>query len=405
MLPLAVVGGWALLRAAGPVALVFIIGGLLALLLNPFVSRLRQAGLPRGLAVLAVYLTVFMVIGGAGVLLANPVADQISAFRENVPAIVDDANRELGDLQRWLDDKGIDVEIAAQGRTAVQTLGDNLAEGSGELVSFTQDALRVFVEASFGLILILVVSIYMLLYAERIGEGVRKIVPRGSGTSEDDYPSGVQRAVFGYVRGQVLFSTIMGVSAGVLLYVLGSVGIFEQGKDYAFFFGAFYGFCELIPYIGPAIGGFPPVVIAALGGDPLDAVWLIVAFTGLQQIEGHIVAPNVFAQALQMNPLLVIFALLMGGQLYGFIGAFVSLPVAAIVRETVVYLRRHLVLEPWPRAEPAGLGVLDEAIPVAGGRCPECDAEVPEGATVCPACGTEIGSPDEAAAAASAGPA
>jgi predicted PurR-regulated permease PerM len=194
----------------------------------------------------------------------------------------------------------------------------------------------------------------------------------------------VQRAVFGYVRGQLLFSTIMGVSAGVLLYVLGSLGIFEQGKDYAFFFGAFYGFCELIPYIGPAIGGFPPVVIAALGGDPLDAVWLIVAFTGLQQIEGHIVAPNVFAQALQMNPLLVIFALLMGGQLYGFIGAFVSLPVAAIVRETVVYLRRHLVLEPWPRAEPAGLGVLDEAIPVAVGRCPECDAEVPEGATVCP---------------------
>ena len=70
----------------------------------------------------------------------------------------------------------------------------------------------------------------------------------------------------------------------------------------------------------------------------------------LQQIEGHIVAPTVFAQALRINPLLVIFALLIGGRLYGFIGAFLALPIAAVVRETVVYLREHLVLEPWDAA-------------------------------------------------------
>ena len=71
-------------------------------------------------------------------------------------------------------------------------------------------------------------------------------------------------------------------------------------------------------------------------------------FTALQQIEGHVVAPNVFGHALRINPLLVIFALLLGGQIYGFIGAFIALPIAAVLRETVVYLRRHLVLEPWP---------------------------------------------------------
>jgi predicted PurR-regulated permease PerM len=403
LLPLAVLGAWALIRAAGIVALVFVIGGLIALLLNPFVSAFRRLGLPRGIAVLAVYVWVVLLLGGVGVLLSNPIADQVSAFRDNVPQIVDDANRELADLQGWLDDNGVDVEIAAPGRTAVQTLGENLAEGSGELFSFTQDALRIFVEASFGLILVLVVSIYMLLYAERIGDGVRRIVPRGDGSPDDDYPRGVQRAVFGYVRGQFLFSSIMGASAGLMLYVLGSLGIFEQGKDYAFFFGLFYGFCELIPYVGPAIGAFPPVVIAALGGEPLDAVWLIIAFTGLQQIEGHIVAPNVFAHSLQMNPLLVIFSLLMGGQLYGFIGAFVALPVAAIVRETVVYMRRHLVFEPWPHAQLAGLGMLEDD--EVERPCPECGAALPEAAAVCPACGTEIGPPDQAAAAASAGPA
>ena len=153
--------------------------------------------------------------------------------------------------------------------------------------------------------------------------------------------------MFGYVRGQLLFSLIMGTSAGLLLWVLGSLGIFPDGKTYALFFGAWYGFAELIPYVGPAIGAGPPVLIALFSGEPLDALWLTIAFTALQQIEGHIVAPTVFSQALRINPLLVIFALLLGGQLYGFIGAFISLPIAATLRESVDYFRRHYRFDRW----------------------------------------------------------
>ena len=187
----------------------------------------------------------------------------------------------------------------------------------------------------------------MLIYGERIGAAVRHVVPRGDGTPDDDYPTRVQRAVFGYVRGQLLFSTIMGASAGIVLWILGSLGMFPDGKTYAVVFGLWYGFAELIPYIGPAIGAAPPVLLALVSGHPLDALWLTLAFIALQQIEGHIVAPTVFSQALRINPLLVIFALLIGGRLYGFAGAFIALPIAAVLRETVVYLRRHLVLEPW----------------------------------------------------------
>jgi predicted PurR-regulated permease PerM len=240
----------------------------------------------------------------------------------------------------------------------------------------------------------------MLLYGERIGAAVRRIVPPGDGTPEDDFPTRVQGAVFGYVRGQLMFSTIMGTSAGVMLWVLGGLGIFPDGRTYALFFGAWYGFAELIPYIGPAIGAAPPVLFALFSGEGLDALWLVIAFTALQQIEGHIVAPNVFSYALRINPVLVIFALLMGSQLYGFIGAFVALPVAAILRETTVYLRRHLVLEPWGTpAALAGVGLTRPPPP-----CPECGAQRPPGAAFCPACGTELGPPDAVAAAAAAGP-
>jgi predicted PurR-regulated permease PerM len=315
---------------------------------------------------------------------------------------VDDATKSLDNLQAWLDKKGIQVQVQEQGQSALQTIGDNVARGSGELVSFTRDALTLAVEASIALILVLVLSVYMLLYGEQIGDVVRRMVPAGDGTPEDDFPTRIQAAVFGYVRGQFLFSLIMGASAGIGLWVLGSLGVFPDGKTYALFFGAFYAFAELIPYVGPAVGAFPPVLVAAFSDHPIDALWLAIFFTALQQIEGHVVAPNVFAQALRINPLLVILALLLGGQLYGFIGAFVALPVAAVIRETVDYLRRHLVFERWDLQSVTDLA--PGRAPPPGARCPECGAARPAEASFCPACGTELGSADEAASAASAAP-
>jgi predicted PurR-regulated permease PerM len=399
-LPLAVLFIWAILRAAGPVLLLFIIGALVALLLNPFVMVLRRAGVPRGIAVLLVMLGVVSVLVVIGFALSNPIADQVSTFRDNVPQYIDDANATLADVQEWLDDNGIDVQIAEEGQTALGTLGRNITKGSGEIVTFTQDALRTLVEASLALILVIVISVYMLLYGERTGAWLRQVIPRRPDAQDDDYPTRVQRAVIGYVRGQLLFSLIMGTSAGVLLWVLGSLGIFPDGKTYALFFGAWYAFAELIPYVGPAIGAAPPVLISLFSGEPLDAVWLTIAFTALQQIEGHIVAPNVFAQALRINPLLVIFALLLGGQLYGFIGAFIALPIAAVVRESVDYFRQNLRFESWDL--PSAATIPDA--PPGGRTCPECGTPCPQDATTCPACGTELGGPDAEAAAASTAP-
>lgn len=406
LLPLAILGAYLLLRAAGPVALIFIVAALVALLLNPFVVMLQRARFPRGLAVLCVFLTLIVFVAALVAVLAEPIGDQAARFSNTIPGIVDDANAGLADLQEWLDDNGIDVEVAKQGETALETLGARVTEGSGELVSFTREALTTVIEGSIALILIIVLSVYMLLYGERIGVAVRSAVPRGDGTPADDYPTRVQRAVFGYVRGQLLFSIIMGTSAGIALWIMGSLGVFPEGKTYALVFGAFYGFAELIPYVGPAIGAAPPVLIALFSDNALDALWLTIMFTALQQIEGHIVAPAVFSQALRINPLLVIFALLMGGRLYGIAGAFLALPLAAVVRESVVYFREHLVLEPWgtPSAAELGHAPRQRHVSEPARRCPECGAPVGEEAAYCSSCGTELVASDEAAAAASAAP-
>lgn len=346
LLTVGLFAAWALARAAGVVLLIFLIAGVIALILNPLVKLLERRRLPHGAAVFAVYIGLLAALVGIGGLLANPVSTQVQNFQRDVPKLVDDATVSLDDLQHWLDRRGINVRIKDQGQTALQTLQTKVLRGSGDLVSFTRDLVQRVVETSFALILILVISIYMLVYAEGIGNVVRAAMPPGDGTPEDDFPQRVQKAVFGYVRGQLLFSLIMGATAAVALWLFGVLGIFPDGQRYALAFGAFFGFMELVPYIGPVLGALPPILVA-LFNDPLSALWVALLFLGLQQLEGHVVAPQVFGHSLRINPLLIIFALLFGAEIYGIIGAFLALPVAAILRETVLYLRRHVVLERW----------------------------------------------------------
>ena len=353
--PLLILGLWAAALAAGPVLLLFAIAGILALILEPVVRLIKRAQVPRGLAVAFVYVGFWAAVTTGGILLAAPIGNQIEVFQENLPDYIDSAEEGLGSLQGWLDDRGINLQVQAEGEDALSGLEEDLLKRSEDVVGFARDLLELVVAGLFALVLIIVISVYMLLYARPIGDLARRVMPPGDGTGEDDFPTRVVHAVAGYVRGQLLFSLIMGSSAALALWVFGALGIFEEGRTYAGFFGLFYGLMELIPYVGPVLGAAPPVLIA-LVQDPLTAVWIVLLFIALQQLEGHVVAPLVFGRALRINPLLVIFALLFGGHLYGVVGALVALPLAAMLRETVVYLIEHLRLEPWPLAVGEGPG-------------------------------------------------
>jgi predicted PurR-regulated permease PerM len=384
VLPLALLGLWALARASGPVLLILLAASTIALILNPLVRMIQRGRVPRGLAILAVYLAGIGILAGIGVLLADPISTQVSRFANDVPHLVHKANHDLANFQNWLNRHGIKVQIEKQGQTALQTLQKNVLRSSGSVVSFSRDLLGKIVTISFDLVLVLVLSVYLLVYGKQIGELVRRIMPPGDGTPEDDFPRLVQRAVFGYVRGQLLFSLIMGSSAAFCLWVFGLAGIFPAGKDYAVFFGAFYGLMEFIPYIGPIIGPAPAVAVA-LFNDPISALWVTLLFIALQQLEGHFVAPQVFRISLRINPILIILGLLIGYQIYGIAGALLALPIAAVLRQTVLYLRRHLVLEPWGTT-PVGPRVL----PMGPDRCPDCGAPAGPHDAYCPSCGSSL---------------
>jgi predicted PurR-regulated permease PerM len=349
-LPLALLALWALAKAAGKVLVIFIVAALIALILNPAVALIQRGRFPRGLAVLVVYVAFFLILTGIGILLANPISSQVRTFTHNLPHIVTEANSTLASFQHELDRHGIHLNLVKPGKTALQSIQSKVAKDASKLASSFGSLLTEAASAVFDLVLVFVLSVYMLVYGQHIGALVRRAMPDGDGSRADDYPTLVQRAVSRYVGGQLIFSLVMGTSAGLSLYVYGRLGIFPDGSRYALAFALFYGVMELIPYVGPILGALPAVVVALLT-EPIVAVWVVLLFIVLQQLEGHIVAPQIFGHTLRINPLLVIFALLLGLQVGGVIGALIALPILSVLRETAVYLSRHLAFESWDRSD------------------------------------------------------
>jgi predicted PurR-regulated permease PerM len=166
----------------------------------------------------------------------------------------------------------------------------------------------------------------------------------------------MEQALASYVKGQLLLSLIIGTSSGVGIWVLGMTGALPHGEKYALLFGAWAGITELIPYVGPWLGALPPILYA-LVTNPISALWVALLYLGIQQLEGHLVVPNVMGRSLRLHPLLVIFGLLAGGEIYGFPGILVALPLLAAGRAAWEFFGERLELQKWDIGDPIAVDV------------------------------------------------
>jgi predicted PurR-regulated permease PerM len=356
-LPLILVGAWQFVAAVNHAVFIFIVAALIAILLNPIVRAFAALRIPRPVAVLLVYLLFALTFVAAGVLAGTVIATQVQAasgvvereFSTAPGQTETPAQKRLDRLQRWLDGHGLS-------QVDVRNLGDKVQEKidsldvqsvSGKAVTVAQGVLIGVVESLFNVVLVIVVSVYMLLDAPRLSRFLRRLFPPGEG--EQDLMTRCERALISYVRGQTMVSLVIGASAGAFMWVLGVTGIFQSGDDYAIAFAAFAALVEVIPYVGPWIGAIPPLAVA-LAESPSAALAVAIAFLIIHQIEGHIVIPKLMGGAVGVHPLLVIFALLAGEQLYGVPGVLVTLPLVAVGREVVAFLRDRIGLETWTGA-------------------------------------------------------
>ena len=324
---------WILGQTIGPVLLVFTVSAIVALLLNPVVRLLRRLHIPRGLAVLAVFVGFIAAIALAIFLVISPVRTQVEEIRANLPVYTDQAERQADDLQRFFDQRGIDVDVKARADAFLAGLQDRASEAADNLVDYSLNVLGVLVT----LILILVASVYMLLDAPRILRFARQI----GGPETAVFLRRTERTLTEYVKAQLLVSLIIGTSAGVVLWIYGVIGLFPLGATFATAFVAWVFVMEFVPYIGPILGAVPPVLLA-LFTSPIAALWVIVAFVAIQQLEGHIVVPKIMGSAVGVHPLVVIFGLLIGEQLAGIGGVLIAIPVVVVVKESVIFASERL---------------------------------------------------------------
>jgi predicted PurR-regulated permease PerM len=353
-LPVLALLAWALASTLGHALFLFLTASVIALTLNPLVRDLQRLRLPRGLGVAIVYLLFVATVVVAIVLVATVVVDQGRTAADRVDAYVTEENpgtgvtpaeQDVDRLQVWLNDHGLEsIRIRKQVNDWLDSLSAGELSGyANDVFSFARGAAFEVVVFLFSLVLIVVISIYMLLDMERLERSIDGRFPPHGGLP---LTQRVERALWGYVKGQVILSTVIGTSAGVGMWVLGVTGLVPGADEYALLFGLWTAFVEVIPYIGPWLSAVPPALYA-LFVDPISAVWVALLFAFIYQVEGHIVVPNVMANALRLHPLLVIFGLLAGGELYGIAGVLVALPTMAALRAIWEFFSERVELESW----------------------------------------------------------
>jgi predicted PurR-regulated permease PerM len=381
-LPLVLLFVWVVAGAVRHAVFLFLVASLIALLLNPLVRTFERVRIPRGIAVAIVYLTFAAAVVLAVVAIATVVVDQTRSASDRIDAyftvesgqpLETSAERDIDRLQIWLDDHRLKhIQIRKQGREFVDNIGaGDVEKYSSKAIDWLQGAAFGIVAILFSTVLVIVVSIYMLLDFSRLARVVDKRFPPRPG--QEPLVAQVEGAVGGYVKGQLLVSLIIGTSAGLGLWLLGTFGWLPGGDQYALLFGSWVAVAELIPYLGPWLGAIPPIVYA-LVVDPISALWVVILFLGIHQIEGHVVVPKVMGSALRLHPLLVIFGLLAGAEIYGLPGVFVALPTLAALRAIWEFFRDRVALEPWTEEATVPVEVELDGVrpaPVASATPPE----------------------------------
>jgi predicted PurR-regulated permease PerM len=366
-LPLLLVLAWVLASAAAHVVFLFVVAALVALLLDPLVRGLQRVRLPRGLSVALVYLgfavalgLIILAVTTAVVGQTKTAANRFNAYftKTHGSAGQTSADRDVDRLQHWLNAHRLkSVKVQARGHRLVRQIRQrDVGKYTHKIVTFVEGAAVSIGKTLFSVVLLFVVSVYMLLDLQRFGRTVNRRFPPRPG--EQPLLMTIERALTSYVRGQAALSLIIGTSAGVGLWALAALGLLPHGQQYALLFGAWVAVTEVIPYLGPWLGSLP-AVLYALVVHPISALWVVLLFLAIFQIEGHIVVPNVMGNALRLHPLLVIFGLGAGAELYGLPGALIALPLLAVGRAIWEFFADRITLEPWSGEDPVPVELVE----------------------------------------------
>jgi predicted PurR-regulated permease PerM len=295
-----------------------VVGAFFAVALAPvvgWVQRRLLGGKRRALATFLVFLVVFVVIVGLLTAFVLPLVNEGTKLAGQLPGEIADARAgrgPVGDLlQRfhvlqWVQDNSAKISSFASGLTAPAT-----SVLSGVATAIT------------GTITVLVLAYLMVLEGPKLVDGTIAIFPERTGERIRRVAHDCAKSVTGYISGNLLISVICGGLTFLVLLIM--------GVPFAGLIGLFVGIADLMPLVGATIGGVVAVVAAFIHSVPAGIV-VLVFFVLYQQLENHLLQPLIFRRTVQLNPLTVIVAVLLGVEVLGVLGALLAIPVASMIQ-------------------------------------------------------------------------
>jgi predicted PurR-regulated permease PerM len=332
------------------IILIFFFAWLLAFLMSPAADWLqrRLTRLPRPIAVIAVLVPLILVGGFILFRLLVALVESLASFAAALPELASNPPAFLDNIQAWLDSQGIDFDVAATFHTIVADALTGLVDLMIGLLGGVVSSLGTFIDA----VIVISLAVFMAIDRDKILRIGLDLTPPEKRDDVLLFRRSVGSAAAGFIRSQLLLGALYGIWALLVSLLF--------GLPFAGAAAALSGLIMMIPIYGPYVSWLPPVFVAVLVRPDLVIIVAIVMLVGWF-IDENILAPVVRAGALELHPIVVTFAFLLGAQLAGAIGAIVAIPLAAVVQAFVVkYLEGYRAQRGWPgpddenRAVPPG---------------------------------------------------
>lgn len=327
-----------LLYYLSPMLTPFLIASLLAYLGNPLVNRMVTYKIPRPWAVTIVFIILFGIILLLLILLIPLLEHQIINFIDKVPDILNwIQNTVIPMLTRMT---GLHESLNAESlKNLLMKNWQQAGDIAGTVLStLTYSGFSIFGFA-INLVLIPVVTFYLLRDWDGVIEGIHKLIPRNIEPTISQLASSCNEVIGAFFRGQLMVMLVLGIYYSLALEIM--------GLQLALLIGFIIGLVSVVPYLGFMIGIFVAGITAFVQyQDWLHLVYIAIIFSVGSVLESYILAPKLVGDRIGLHPVAVIFAVLAGGELFGFVGVLLALPVAAVIMVFIRYTRtRYLASE------------------------------------------------------------
>ncbi len=333
------VGGYFIYEIGG-VVLAFLLSVLFSIIFGAPVNYLARRGLPRAWGVLAIFAALVVVFWLFGLALAPAIAEQSRQLAEDLPVLLQEALALANRVRGFF---GLDTPIGPDAES-LSNVGRELLTGSA-VSTAAGVGITVAAVGSLGLV-VAISTIYLIIQPEPWVNGFVSLFPAGWRQRVRELLEMMYHTIQRWFLGQLAAMTFIGVFWAVALSII--------GIPFALLLGILSGLISFVPYMGAIVSVVIPVVLA-LSSDPITAVWVVVAFVVIQQLEGNVLQPIVMSQAVNLHPALVVFALVVMGTLFGLVGIVLAVPLAAalqvLVRELWVKRMDRMGNDPNPPAQ------------------------------------------------------